>query len=61
MDGSGASVGAPVAAGGVFFIRNIAGETEPPALMPPQPPVHNATVISIASRKKFQSNLTCPV
>jgi hypothetical protein len=51
----------PVAGGGLAFRRNIAGETEPPALMPPHPVAYIATATSIASRRKFRFNLTCPV
>jgi hypothetical protein len=32
-----------------------------PALMPLQPELNSASAISIASHRKFQFNLTCPV
>jgi hypothetical protein len=53
------------AAGGSAFIspgmKNVAGETLPPALMPEQPAPHSVINASIASRGKFQFNLTCLV
>jgi hypothetical protein len=42
-------------------MKNDAGETLPLVLMPEQPAPHSATNASIASRDKFQFNLTCPV
>jgi hypothetical protein len=54
-----------VAAGGSAFIspgkKNEAGETDVLALMPEQPAPNSVKNASIASRDKFQFNLTCPV
>jgi hypothetical protein len=57
------STGSP--GGGVgasFFIRpgrkKVAGETEPPALIPPHPVKEKAQVVRIASCSNFQFNLT---
>jgi hypothetical protein len=51
--------------GGSAFItpgkKNVAGETLPPALTPEQPAAHSVKNASIASRAKFQLNLTCLV
>gem|GEM_PF-3296815 len=41
--------------------RNVAGETDVPALMPLQPVPASGNTSSIARRAKFQFNLTCPV
>jgi hypothetical protein len=41
--------------------KNVAGETLVPALMPLQPELNSTSAISIASHRKFQFNLTCPV
>jgi hypothetical protein len=51
-------------AGGVSFLKSpgrkkVAGETDAPALIPPQPPVINASGSNrIASHINFQFNLT---
>jgi hypothetical protein len=37
------------------------GETDVPALMPEQPAPNSVKNASIASRGKFQFNLTCPL
>jgi hypothetical protein len=42
-------------------MKNVAGETVVPALMPEQPAPHSVKNTSIASRTKFQLNLICPV
>ena len=59
------ATGASVAGGGSAFNspgrKNEAGETDVPALMPPQPALASVTNTSIASPGKFQFNLTCPV
>jgi hypothetical protein len=48
--------------GALFFIRpgrkKVAGETEPPALIPPHPVKAKAQVVRIASCSNFQFNLT---
>ena len=57
-------LGSPVggAGGAVFFIRpgkkKVAGETVPPALMPPHPVRNNVPADRIASGSSFQFNLT---
>ena len=63
-----ANTGALADGGGSAFItpgrKNVAGETEPLALMPEHPVPHQpptASNTSIASRADFQFNLTCPV
>jgi len=65
MGGTVMANGAWVADGGSAFIspgiKNVAGETDVPALMPEQPAPASAKNTSIASRRKFQFNLTCPV
>jgi hypothetical protein len=59
------ATGALVAAGGSAFIspgsKNVAGDTVAPVLMPEQPAPASVNNTSIASRDKFQFNLTCPV
>ena len=59
------ATGALVAAGGSAFIspgrKNVAGETDVPALMPEQPAPPSVKNTSIASHRKFHFNLTCPV
>ena len=59
------ATGASVAGGGLAFNspgkKNEAGETDVLALMPEQPVPDSITNTSIASRGKFQFNLTCPV
>jgi hypothetical protein len=63
-----AYTGASDDGGGSAFIspgiKNVAGETVPPALTPEQPALNNprtASNASIASRADFQLNLTNPV
>jgi hypothetical protein len=61
---SGNKTGALSFGGSAFKIpgsKNVAGETLVPALMPLQPELNSASTISIASHRKFQFNLTCPV
>ena len=59
------ATGALVAVGGSAFIspgrKNVAGETDVLALMPEQPAPNSVKNASIASRDKFQFNLTCPL
>jgi hypothetical protein len=59
--GPAGKTGAPVLCGSAFKSKKVAGETLVPALMPLQPELNNASVISIASHRKFEFNLTCPV
>jgi hypothetical protein len=57
-----AIIGAPVLGAGVFMTpgrKKVAGETDPPRLMPPQPVNDSAITASIANRSNFQFNLTC--
>jgi hypothetical protein len=61
---SGDKIGTLVFGGSAFMIpgsKNVAGEMLVPALMPLQPELNSASAISIASHRKFQFNLTCPV
>jgi len=61
---SGKAAGALVEGGPAFNNpgrKNEAGETLLLALMPPQPAVHNAHAISIASAGEFLFILTCLV
>jgi hypothetical protein len=51
--------------GGLAFMspgrKKLAGDTLLLALMPPQPPLQKNNGTRIASRRKFQFNLTCQV
>jgi hypothetical protein len=64
---SGNETGAFVGGGSAFKKcpapgkRKSAGETDPLALMPLHPALNNVKNTSIASHKKLQFNLTCPV
>jgi hypothetical protein len=63
-DVSGPHAGALVAGGFAFSSpgkKNDAGETLWLALMPPQPPSKKGIGSSIANRRNFQFNLTCPL
>ena len=61
---SGSEGGAGAAGGSAFIspgMKNEAGETDPLVLMPEQPAPDSVKNASIASRGKFQFNLTWPV
>jgi hypothetical protein len=64
LEFSGNAAGVLVEGGSAFNSpgrKNEAGETLWLALMPPQPVLHSASTISIASAGKFLFILTCPV
>jgi hypothetical protein len=61
LDVSGNETSVLVTGKSVFIIpgsRNVAGDTDVPALMPLQPAAHSPIIASIASHAKFQFNLT---
>jgi hypothetical protein len=63
MDGAATATDVGTADGGGSALimpgmKKLAGETLPPALTPEQPAAHSVKNASIASRAKFQLNLT---